>query len=103
MPGTYCLTADCNISPKKTGISILKISKAKSGIPEHLKWREEHMNIFFSFMFYIDILKIRYYSYFYRYSLFLKIAVITIAIIIIIIALLSQKSFQRQLNKVMLW
>ena len=43
MPGTNQLTTDCNTSRKHTWISIFKIPKAKSGMPEYknqkkVKW-----------------------------------------------------------------
>ena len=44
MPGTNCKTAGYNTSLKHNGIIIFKIPKAKSEIPEHKKWKKEHMN-----------------------------------------------------------
>ena len=36
-PRTNCWTTGCNTSQKHKGISIFKIHKAKSGIPEYIK------------------------------------------------------------------
>ena len=44
MPGANCSIAGCNTSGKHKGIGIFKIPKAKSGVPEHIKWREDLIN-----------------------------------------------------------
>ena len=45
MLGTNCWTTAFNTLRKHQGISIFKIPKAKSGIPEHIKWKERHLTI----------------------------------------------------------
>ena len=40
-----CWQTGCNAYLKHKIIILFKIAKAKSGIPEHIKWKEEHMNI----------------------------------------------------------
>ena len=42
MPGTI---GGCYTSLKHREISIFNTPKAKSEIPEHMKWKEEHINI----------------------------------------------------------
>ena len=46
-PRTNCWTTGCNTSQKHKGISIFKIHKPKSEIPEYIKLREERKNILF--------------------------------------------------------
>ena len=43
--GANCSIAGCNTSRKHKGISIFKIPKAKSEVPEHIKQREDLINV----------------------------------------------------------
>ena len=45
MPGANCSIAVCITSRKHKEISIFKIPKAKSGVPENMKWREDLINV----------------------------------------------------------
>ena len=45
MPRENCSIVGCSTSRKRKGISISKIPKAKSGVPEHMKWSEDLINV----------------------------------------------------------
>ena len=45
MPGANCSIAGFSTSRKHKGISIFKIPEAKSEVPEHIKWREDLINV----------------------------------------------------------
>ena len=45
MPGTNCQTVGCNTSRKHKRTNNFKIPEAKSGVQEHINWKEEQMNI----------------------------------------------------------
>ena len=45
MPGANCSIAGCSTSRRHKGISIFKIPKAKSEVPEYIKWREDLINV----------------------------------------------------------
>ena len=45
MQGANCSIAGCNTSRQHKGTSIFKIPKAKSGVPENMKWSENLINV----------------------------------------------------------